>query len=144
MRRKLAALIGLVCAFALAAPTAAITTGQPDNNEHPYVGELLFYVPDAADSRFDEPGQLVQLQWNVAQPHRVIVTAGHCAFGVGLDGVSTTHGGSDRRPPPRVGSRRQRHLDRLQRGRPLRRVPAEFELRAGAKTPGGMPIAWRG
>lgn len=92
MRRKLTAVIGLVTALALAAPTAAITTGQPDGNEHPYVGELLFYVPDAADSRFDDPGGWYSCTGTLLSP-TVIVTAGHCTFGVGLAGVSTTNGG---------------------------------------------------
>ena len=92
MRRKLTAVIGLVTALALAAPTAAITTGQRDGNEHPYVGELLFYVPDAADSRFDDPGGWYSCTGTLLSP-TVIVTAGHCTFGVGLDGASTTNGG---------------------------------------------------
>ena len=33
-------------------PAHAIVGGAPDAREHPYVGELLFYVPDAVDSRF--------------------------------------------------------------------------------------------
>lgn len=92
MRRRLTAVIGLVTALALAAPTAAITTGQQDGNEHPYVGELLFYVPDAADSRFDDPGGWFSCTGTLLSP-TVIVTAGHCTFGVGLGGVSTTDGG---------------------------------------------------
>jgi hypothetical protein len=93
VRRKFAALIALVALLALAAPTVAITTGQQDDNEHPYVGELLFYVPDAVDSRFDDPGGWFSCSGTLLSP-TVIVTAGHCAFGVGLDGVSTTGGGT--------------------------------------------------
>lgn len=94
MRRKLTALMVLVTALALAAPVAAITTGQPDDNEHPYVGQLLFYVPDAVDSRFSDPGGWFNCTGTLLNS-RVIVTAGHCTFGVGLNGVSTTEGGKE-------------------------------------------------
>ena len=93
MRRKLAAVLALVTALALAAPVAAITTGQLDGNAHPYVGELLFYVPDAFDSRFDDPGGWFSCTGTLLSP-TVIVTAGHCTFGVGSDGESTTKGGT--------------------------------------------------
>ena len=36
---------------ALAAPVGAITNGQPDDGEHPYVGQLFFYVPDEGRPR---------------------------------------------------------------------------------------------
>ena len=38
------------------APANGIVGGAPDAGEHPYVGQLLFYVPDAVDPRFDDPG----------------------------------------------------------------------------------------
>ena len=56
MRRNLSLVAALAGVLALAAPALAITNGVPDANEHPYVAELLFYVPDAEDSRFDDPG----------------------------------------------------------------------------------------
>jgi Trypsin len=93
VRRKFATLIGIVAALALAAPTAAITTGQADNGEHPYVGELLFYVPDARDSRFDTPGSWFTCTGTLLNSTTVI-TAGHCTFGIGKDGVSTTNNGA--------------------------------------------------
>jgi Trypsin len=93
VRRRLAALIAIVAALALAAPTAAITTGQPDNGEHPYVGELLFYVPDAVDSRFDTPGSWFTCTGTLLNSTAVI-TAGHCTFGIGKDGASTTDNGA--------------------------------------------------
>ena len=51
-----ALLAGVILTVALAAPVGAITNGQPDDEEHPYVGQLFFYVPDEEDDRFDDPG----------------------------------------------------------------------------------------
>ena len=70
MRRTLAILAALVASIAIAAPVGAITNGAPDGGEHPYVGELLFYVPDAPSSRFSDPGSLVHLQRHAAEPDR--------------------------------------------------------------------------
>ncbi len=92
--RNLATLVAVVASLVLAAPAGAVTNGAADNGEHPFVGELLFYVPDAVDSRFDDPGGWFSCSGTLLSP-TVIVTAGHCAFGVGLGGVSTTHGGTD-------------------------------------------------
>jgi hypothetical protein len=82
----------LTAALTFAAPVGAVRFGVPDAGEHPYVGELLFYVPDAIDSRFDDPGGWFSCSGTLLSP-TVIVTAGHCTFGVGLDGVSTTDDG---------------------------------------------------
>lgn len=90
--RQLATMIALVAVLALAAPVAAVTNGQPDNNAHPYVGELLFYVPDAVDSRFDTPGSWFTCTGTLLDA-TTVVTAGHCTFGIGLNGASTTAGG---------------------------------------------------
>ena len=94
MRRKLSLLAALVAAVAIAAPVGAITNGTADAGEHPYVGELLLYVPDAVDSRFDDPGGWFTCSGTLLSS-TVVVTAGHCTFGVGKDGASTTHGGVD-------------------------------------------------
>lgn len=72
----------------------AITNGQPDNNEHPYVGQLLFYVPDEVDSRFTDPGSWFSCSGTQVSD-TVIVTAGHCTFGIGLNGDATTESGGD-------------------------------------------------
>jgi hypothetical protein len=88
----------LATALALAAPVAAITTGQPDDNEHPYVGQLLFYVPDAVDSRFTDLGSWFNCTGTLLNS-TVIVTAGHCTFGVGLNGASTTGEGAHATAP---------------------------------------------
>jgi Trypsin len=94
MRKTLSLAAALIAALAIAAPVGAITNGAPDGGEHPYVGELLFYVPDAPSSRFDDPGSWFTCSGTLLSP-TVMVTAGHCTFGVGKDSVSTTHDGAD-------------------------------------------------
>jgi hypothetical protein len=74
------------------APAHAITHGQPDRGAHPYVGELLFYVPDEVDSRFDDPGSWFSCSGTLLNNH-IVLTAGHCTYGIGLDGASTTADG---------------------------------------------------
>jgi len=99
MRRTLSILAALVAALVIAAPVGAITNGSADGGEHPYVGELLFYVPDVPSARFADPGGWftcsATLMNSATLGRTVILTAGHCTFGVGLNSVSTTHGGQD-------------------------------------------------
>ena len=46
MRRLLLALVaGLVAMVMVASPAGAITYGQPDAGEHPYVGFMIFFDP---------------------------------------------------------------------------------------------------
>jgi Trypsin len=97
MRRRassLAALVAILATFVLAVPAGAITNGTSDGTEHPYVGELLFYIPDVPSSRFTDPGGWFTCTGTLLDSTHV-VTAGHCTFGVGLDSVSTTHNGAD-------------------------------------------------
>jgi hypothetical protein len=91
MRTRIAALAALLTLAVAAAPVAAITAGgEPDAGEHPYVGQLLFYVPDAPSSVYpNEPGGWFKCSGTLVSP-TVVVTAGHCTFAIGLDGVSTT------------------------------------------------------
>lgn len=72
----------------------AITNGQPDKGEHPYVGQLLFYVPDEVDPRFTDPGAWFSCSGTLLSP-TVVLTAGHCTSGVGLNGAPTTPTGGD-------------------------------------------------
>lgn len=88
--------LGFVLALTLSlmAPAGAITDGNPDGNDHPMVGQLLFYVPDAVDSRFDDPGGWFTCTGTLIEA-TIVLTAGHCTFGVGSDGTeTTTTGGS--------------------------------------------------
>ena len=95
-------LIGLVLgtvALLLAplAPATAIIGGAADNGEHPYVGQLLFYVPSAEDSRFDDPGSWFNCTGTLIDPYTV-VTAGHCTYAVGVEGkepANPLYGGTD-------------------------------------------------
>ena len=79
----------LAVLLAWAVPAQAITHGQPDNGAHPYVGELLFFVPDEPDSRFDDPGSWFTCSGTLLNDH-VVLTAGHCTYATGRGGVSTT------------------------------------------------------
>jgi hypothetical protein len=95
VRRTLAVAMAVAATLMLTGlPASAITTGQPDNHEHPFVGELLFYVPDEVDPRFNDPGAWFTCTGTMLSP-TVIVTAGHCTYGVGDNGESTTDGGGD-------------------------------------------------
>ncbi len=127
MRRSLSILAALIAILALAAPVGAITNGSPDAGEHPYVGEMLFYVPDAVDSRFDDPGSWFTCTRHPAQlddrrhgrplhvrrrPERRLD-----------DARRRRHGRGSRR------CRRQRRLDQLRGGAGLQHPAAELGLR---------------
>jgi hypothetical protein len=90
MNKLLGGAAALVAGVALAAPAlpaSAIVGGEPDAGEHPYVGQLLFYVPTAVDPRFDEPGGWFNCTGTLIDADTV-VTAGHCTYDVGLEGVA--------------------------------------------------------
>jgi hypothetical protein len=70
----------------------AITHGVPDNGEHPYVGQLFIYVPDEIDPRFTDPGAWFNCSGTLISP-TVVLTAGHCTYGTGLNGEETTSDG---------------------------------------------------
>jgi hypothetical protein len=92
MFRKSIWLVTVLLVSAAATIGYAITNGQPDNGEHPYVGNLLFYVPDAIDPRFTDPGSWFGCSGTLVSP-TVVVTAGHCSYGIGLNGAATTASG---------------------------------------------------
>lgn len=77
-----------------ALPANAIVNGQADGGEHPYVGEIMHFAADFVDPAFDDPGAWFVCTGTLVRP-TVVITAGHCSFGVGLDGESTTAGGGD-------------------------------------------------
>jgi Trypsin len=96
MRTRILALIAAIAALmAVATPAQAIKNGVPDAGAHPYVGELLFYVPSEEDPRFDDPGAWFTCSGTLVSP-TIVVTAGHCTFDIGhngADGADT--GGND-------------------------------------------------
>jgi hypothetical protein len=94
--RRLAVLASLVAVLVSATPAAAITHGQLDGNDHPYVGQLFFYDPSYPDPRFSDPGGWFNCSGTLISP-RIVVTAGHCTFPTGLNGETTAdgNGGND-------------------------------------------------
>jgi hypothetical protein len=94
MRSKLTIVLALLASLALATPASAITTGVADAGEHPYVGQLLFFDADFVTPSFDDPGAWFSCSGTLLDSTTVL-TAGHCTYGVGLDGESTTAGGGD-------------------------------------------------
>jgi len=99
MQKLLTALAALAVALVVfVMPAGAITNGTPDGTAHPYVGELFFYVPDEVDPRFTDPGSWFSCTGTLVSP-TVVLTAGHCTFGTGLNGTPTTarhgDGGND-------------------------------------------------
>lgn len=92
MRKRFAPLAALFALVLAVSPAAAITAGgMPDEGEHPMVGQLIFYVPDALPSIYgpEHPGGWFSCTGTLVSP-TVVVTAGHCTFAIGLDSVSTT------------------------------------------------------
>ncbi len=89
MRSLKASLIGVVVMIvALAAPVSAITYGELDAGEHPYVGFMIFFDPNEP-GWFSCSGTLLDSD--------TFLTAGHCAWGVGTNGAisPSTSGGND-------------------------------------------------
>ena len=72
-----ALLLAAVAAAAPAGPAGAITYGEPDAGEHPYVGFMIFFVP-SEPGWFSCSGTLLDAD--------TFLTAGHCTSGIGTDG----------------------------------------------------------
>src|SRR4029434_10808836 len=88
MKHLRLALLGAVMAvLAIAAPASAITYGEPDNGEHPYVGFMIFFDP-SVPGWFSCSGTLLD--------PTTFLTAGHGTFGIGTDGeLEGSSGGND-------------------------------------------------
>jgi hypothetical protein len=96
MKRTFAATLAALLLVVVALPAAAITRGTPDGDRHPMVGQLFFYVPNAPDPRFTDPGAWYSCTGTLIAED-VVLTAGHCVFDVGAGGVATDtgEGGTD-------------------------------------------------
>ena len=89
MRRLgLVLLAALFAVFWAASPAGAITYGEPDNGEHPYVGFMIFFDPEEP-GWFSCSGTLLD--------KNTFLTAGHCTYPVGTKGAPTPGhtGGTD-------------------------------------------------
>src|SRR3712207_7125087 len=81
-------LTAVVAVLLVASPAAAITYGEPDNREHPYVGFMIYFDP-STPGWFSCTGTLLDAN--------TFLTAGHCTYPVGTEGGPTADntGGSD-------------------------------------------------
>ena len=78
MKKLAVALAVATMALALLAGTGgAVTYGEPDAGEHPYVGFMIYFVP-SEQSWFSCTGTLLD--------EDTFLTAGHCTYGIGTDG----------------------------------------------------------
>ena len=91
-RFRLALAAGMIATIALAGSASAIVQGEPDAYEHPHVGQLFFFDPTYPDPRFDEPGGWFNCTGTLINS-QVVLTAGHCTYGTGLDGEPTIDAG---------------------------------------------------
>ena len=86
--------------------------------------------------RFDDPGGWFTCSGTLLSS-TIVVTAGHCTFGVGLNGVSTTHDGADT-DAAHGGVGGNDVWISFARGAELRHPPAELDVRAGPE-PAALP-----
>jgi hypothetical protein len=95
MRKSVLPLVAaLMMLFTVAAPAGAITYGEPDAGEHPYVGFMIFFDPNEP-GWFSCSGTLLDAT--------TFLTAAHCTYGIGTDGEAVkdaegeviTTGGTD-------------------------------------------------
>lgn len=87
MRRSAIAMIAvLALVLFAAAPIGAITYGEPDEGEHPYVGWIIFY-DGAVEAWFSCSGTLLD--------ETTFLTAGHCVYDIGTNGSDGGHSGGN-------------------------------------------------
>jgi len=70
MRVKIVAGLALAVCLALVAPVWTVTNGQPDGNDHPYVGVVIQFIPDT---------DLISVCSGAALSPTRFLTAAHCA-----------------------------------------------------------------
>jgi hypothetical protein len=82
----------MLVVIALTLPALAVTNGTPDTDEQfPAVGQLLFFDPAATDPRFEHPGGWFNCTGTLLSD-TVVLTAGHCTFGIGEGGGANADG----------------------------------------------------
>jgi hypothetical protein len=89
MKRLISAIVGATALLAATAlPAQAITYGEPDAGEHPYVGFIIYFVP-SAPGWFSCSGTAVDAN--------TFLTAAHCTYDIGSGGQDPagTNGGTD-------------------------------------------------
>src|SRR4029450_4604366 len=89
MRTRLVALAPLLALLLLTTRASGITKGGvPDAGEHPMVGQLVFYVPDALPSPYcaGQPGGWFSCSGTLLSVTGV-VTRGQCTFATALSRV---------------------------------------------------------
>ena len=92
MRRKwIGLLIAALILLGVVLPVAAITYGEPDNGEHPYVGFMLLFDPT-----FGTDGGWFSCSGS-ALAAKIFLTAGHCTIDIGtnLEVTPGRRGGTD-------------------------------------------------
>ena len=78
MRKSTIWLVAVLTALVVAVPAVAITNGQPDNGEHPFVGTILFRQPEGL---FSCSGTLLS--------PTVMLSAGHCTESGGVTNLAS-------------------------------------------------------
>lgn len=83
-----AAIVAVAAVCLVASPSAAITYGEPDAGEHPYVGFMMFFDP-SVPGWFSCSGALLDAD--------TFLTAAHCTYGIGANGEPSpgSSGGTD-------------------------------------------------
>jgi hypothetical protein len=89
----LAGAVGLALVATTAAPAAAVKYGQPDNDEHPYVGLMIAYVWVDLDEDGEMADEELFAAWRCTGTQLdadTFLTAGHCTHGA--DAVAVWYG----------------------------------------------------
>ena len=87
MRKLAAAVLVMAAVTGVAGTGGAVTYGEPDAGEHPYVGFMIYFVP-SEPGWFSCSGTLLDGD--------TFLTAGHCTYGIGTDGADAGEsGGTD-------------------------------------------------
>jgi hypothetical protein len=93
MRTLIASVAGLAAVALTAGPASAITYGEPDAGEHPYVGLMVAYTWDDLNADGDMTDDELFAAWRCTGTQMdadTFLTAGHCTYGA--DAVAIWYG----------------------------------------------------